>query len=168
VSQRETECGVIRALLASAAVYLFLTSATAASAAVCRDTAFQKAAVTAVAQRTKAIGEAYLENYASAKADAFTGWRTMMNGPVPCSLRLREARTHLLRNLGALWLSYTAMAAGDITDGLAFLVVAAKEARQVPADLGHELERHSLGGERAYLGPALRPAMRAPDRREPR
>jgi hypothetical protein len=47
---------------------------------------------------------------------------------VPCSSHLRDVRTHLLRKLGALWLSYAARAAGDITSGLALLVAASKEA----------------------------------------
>jgi hypothetical protein len=48
--------------------------------------------------------------------------------PLPCNAHLQELRTHLRRNLGALWLSYAARAAGDITDGLALLVAASEEA----------------------------------------
>jgi hypothetical protein len=138
--------GAVLALSASGAVFVFLTIAPAASAAGCGNLAFEKAAVAAIAQRTKAIGEAYVENYASAKAEVFIAWRTMMNALVPCNSRLRKARTHLARSLGALWLSYTAMAAGDTFDGLVLLLTAAKEAHLLPADLGRELREATDGG----------------------
>jgi hypothetical protein len=138
--------GAVLALPTSGAVIVCLTIAPATSAAGCRNLAFEKAAVAAIAQRTRAIGEAYVENYVSAKAEIFIGWRTMMNAPVPCNSQLRKARTHLVRHLGALWLSYTAMAAGDTFDGLALLVTAAKEAHLLPADLGREFREATDGG----------------------
>jgi len=105
-----------------------LTIASPAVASSCSNPVFESAAIAAVTQRNKAIGEAYLENYASAKADAFNGWRTVIEAPVPCNSQLKNVRTHLLHHLGALWLSYAARAAGDVTSGLALLVAASKEA----------------------------------------
>jgi len=105
-----------------------LTIASPASATSCSDSVFENAALAALAQRNRAIGEAYVEKYASAKADAFVGWRTVIDAPVPCNSKLRDVRTHLVRNLGALWLSYAARAAGDTTAGIALLVAASKEA----------------------------------------
>jgi len=114
------------AVLSLAAVALI--TASPAVAAGCSDPGFESAAIAALGQRNKAIGQAYLDNYASAKADAFVGWRTVIEAPVPCDSRLRNVRRHLLRHLGALWLSYAARAAGDIDYGLAFLVAASREA----------------------------------------
>jgi len=105
-----------------------LTSPSPAAASSCSDRLFAGAALAALAQRNEAISEAYLENYASAKADAFVGWRAVIGARVPCDLQLRKVRAHLLRNLGALWLSYAARAAGDVDGGLALLVAASKEA----------------------------------------
>jgi hypothetical protein len=105
-----------------------LTTASPAAAARCSDAVFGSAAIDALAQRNKAIGHAYAENYASAKADVLVGWRTLIAARVPCDSHLRDARTHLLRNLGALWLSYAARAAGDTISGLALLVAASREA----------------------------------------
>ena len=107
---------------------MVVTIASPAAASTCSDPVFENAALAALGQREKAIGEAYVENYVSAKADAFVGWRTMIGGPMPCNSTLRYVRAHLIRNLGALWLSYAAMAAGDTTSGLALLVAASKEA----------------------------------------
>jgi hypothetical protein len=114
------------AVLALGAVELTMASPT--SATHCSNPAFENAAIAGLTQRNKAIDRAYVENYASAKANAFIGWRMVISAPVPCDPQLRIVRTHLLRNLGALWLSYAARAAGDITDGLALLVAASKEA----------------------------------------
>jgi hypothetical protein len=134
---------VILALLAVGAVFVFSTIPPAGSAAACSDLAFENAAVAALAQRTEAINDAYLDRYGSAKADAFTSWRTAIDDPGPCSSRLRRVQRHLVRNLGALWLSYTAMAAGDFTDGLSLLVAASKEAGKLPTDLGREFRTAS-------------------------
>jgi hypothetical protein len=114
------------AVLAVGAVLLPIASPAAATR--CGDPVFEDAAIAALAQRNKAINQAYVENYASAKAHAFIGWRTVIAAPMPCNPHLRELRTHLIRHLGALWLSYAARAAGDITDGLALLVAASEEA----------------------------------------
>jgi hypothetical protein len=117
---------VVLATFGLAAV--LLTGGSPAAGTSCNDPVFENGALAALGQREKAIGEAYVENYASAKADAFVGWRTVIDGPVPCNSALRNVRPHLIRNLGALWLSYAAMAAGDTTSGLALLVAASKEA----------------------------------------
>ena len=117
---------VVLATLGLAAVLLTIGSSAAGTG--CSNPVFENTALAALGQREKAIGEAYVENYASAKADAFVGWRTMIGGPVPCNSTLRYVRTHLIRNLGALWLSYAAMAAGDTSSGLALLVAASEEA----------------------------------------
>jgi hypothetical protein len=114
------------AVLALGAVAL--TTASPAVASNCSNSVFENAAIAALGQRNKAIGQAYLENYTSAKADAYIGWRTVIEAPEPCDSRLRNVRRHLLRHLGALWLSYAARAAGDIDYGLAFLVAASREA----------------------------------------
>jgi hypothetical protein len=119
---------VVTAVLALGAVALMLAIADSAGAASCNDLVFENAAIAAVVQRNKAIGEAFVENYASARGDAFVGWRTVIGAPLPCIWKLRYVRTHLLSNLGDLWLSYAAMAAGDMTDGLALLVAASREA----------------------------------------
>jgi hypothetical protein len=107
---------------------LVATTASPAAASTCSDPVFENAALAALAQRNQAIGDAYAGDYASAKADVFIGWRVTIDARRPCNLQLRTLRKHLLGNLGALWLSYAAMAAGDLTDGLAFLVAASKEA----------------------------------------
>jgi hypothetical protein len=105
-----------------------LRKAPPAVAAGCSNPDFEHAAIAALAERNKAIGNAYVGDYAAAKAAAFAGWRTVTRVRVPCNVQLREVRKHLLRNLGILWLLYGAMAVGDITDGVALLVAASKEA----------------------------------------
>jgi hypothetical protein len=137
--------GVSHALLALGAVFVLSCFAPAVSAAGCNNPVFESAGAAALALRTEAIGDAYVGNFASAKADAFRGWRTLIKAPAPCTLQMRKARGHLIRNLGALWLSYTAMAAGDTPDGLSLLVAASKEASQLPADLGRELLEAARG-----------------------
>jgi hypothetical protein len=132
---------VFPALLAVGAVLTSSMIAPASSVATCSDLGFENAAVAALAQRTEAIDDAYLEQYRAAKADAFAGWRKTINAPGPCSSQLLGVRRHLARNLSALWLSYAAMAAGDATDGLSFLVAASKEAGRLPPDLWRELRR---------------------------
>jgi hypothetical protein len=107
---------------------MVVTIASPATASTCSDPVFENAALAALAHRNRAISDAYVGDYASAKADVFIGWRVTIDARVPCNLQLQEVRKHLLRNLGALWLGYAAMAAGDVTDGLAFLVAASKEA----------------------------------------
>ena len=118
----------VRSVAVLALGTVMLAVASPAAAISCSDRAFENAALAAVGQRNKAIDKAYVENYAAAKAEAFVGWRTVVDGPLPCTSQLQGVRTHLLRNLGALWLSYAARAAGDLTDGLALLVAASKEA----------------------------------------
>jgi hypothetical protein len=130
---------VILALPALWAVFVLFPIAPALSAAGCSNPVFKNAGVAALAQREQAIGDAYVGNYESAKGHAFIGWRKLIKVPAPCDAHMRTVRTHLVRNLGALWLSYTAMAAGDSIDGLSLLVSASKEASQLPADLGREL-----------------------------
>jgi hypothetical protein len=99
-----------------------------ASAGACSNPSFAKAELAAVVQRKNAIGAAYVQHYALAAAEVFIGWRTMVDARMPCDPRLRTVRRHFLRNLGDLWRSYTAMAAGDMVDGLSWLASASKEA----------------------------------------
>ena len=123
------------AVLALGAVLLPIASPAAATR--CSDPVFENAAIAAVGQRNKAIAEAYVENYASAKADALVAWRTVIEAPVPCNSQLRDVRTHFIRHLGALWLSYAARAAGDVTTGLDLLVAASKEGALVDTAVSH-------------------------------
>jgi hypothetical protein len=119
------------------------TLASAASAAGCSDLVFRNAVVVAIEQREHAIDEAYIANYASAKADAFVAWRTLMNAPVPCASLLRSVRMYLVRNMGAVWLSYAAMAAGDVTGAVFLLVIASKDGAIASAELASD---HRAGG----------------------
>jgi len=133
--QSRSKTRSIAATLVAAGAVAADAIAPAAAATGCSDPAFQKAEVAAVAQRTNAIGAAYVQNYRLAAAASFIGWRTTISARVPCSPQLRNVRTHLLRNLGDLWRSYTATAAGDTIDGLSWLALASTEAARANAGL---------------------------------